>query len=314
MNTQTEMQNLIDYIEENLNKELNIDKLSEKAMLSKFYFQRLFYKLVGVTVMEYVKLRRVAKAAKKIKQGQRITDIAFDYGYNSLETFIRAFKSVYEMTPTEYRKSDIPLAHFYKPDLSLKYHIADLEVPLVSSGVVLEISIREITEDIKIAGVMKECSMGPASQDNPALAWDKFFEIKKNINNRSETGVECGISLPSKNKGKYNYIAAAQVDEFNTSHNDLSQYTIPAGLYAVCTFSAESFHSLTNDALDKAFAYFLQTWLPNSDYQMIGNFAAELYDYRCLKDHPVPKQIQTAPEEIIKNPPEMELIALVKKK
>ena len=313
MNSHIDMQNIIEYIEKHLHTELNIDKLSEKAMLSKFYFQRLFYKLVGVTVMEYVKLRRVAKAAENIKNGEKITDVAFNYGFNSLETFIRAFKSIYEMTPTQYRKSNIPLAHFYKPDLSLKYRIADIAVPLIAAGIVLEMSIKEITEEIKIAGVIQECSMAPAGQDNPAVAWDRFFTIKKNISN-IRPGVQFGISFPSKNKGKFNYLAAAQVEEFTESHHNLYQYTIPAGLYAVCTFSAENFHNLTNDALDKAFNYFLQTWLPNSDYQMISNFAAEYYDYRCLKDHPIPQQVLTAPNEIIKNPPEMDIIALVKKK
>lgn len=314
MNHHKDMQYIIDYIENHLDEELCIDKLSEMAMLSKFYFQRLFYKLVGVTVMEYVKLRRVAKAAENIKNGEKITDIAFSYGFNSLETFIRSFKSVYEMTPTQYRKSNIPLAHFYKPDLSLKYRIADMGVPLVASGIVLEISTKEVKEDIKLAGIIQECSMAAASQDNPGVAWNKYFDIKNDISNKSETSVECGISLPSEAKGKFNYLAAAEVDEFDSSKNDLHQYVVPSGLYAICTFSAEDFHNLTTDALDKAFAYFLQTWLPNSNYQMISNFAVEYYDYRSLKDHPLPQQVQIAPDEIIKNPPEMDIMVLVKSK
>lgn len=309
-----EMQNVIDYIDNHLEEEMCIDTLSEMAMLSKFYFQRLFYKLVGVTVMEYVRLRRVAKAAEDIKSGDKITDIAFRYGFNSLETFTRSFKSIYDMTPTQFKKSDIPLAHFYKPDISLKYKVVDIGVPLVASGVVIEFSTRELKENIKLMGILQECEIGVAGQDNPGVAWNKYVEVKANIPNQSETCAECGISFPSETKGKFNYLASVQVDKFDDDNNELYQYEIPAGLYAVCTFSAENFYELTNAALDKAMAYLFQTWLPNSDYDMISNFAIEYYDYRCLKDHPLPQQVQTAPADMIKNPPEMDIMVLVKRK
>lgn len=308
------MQQIVDYIENHLDEDFSIDKLSEMAMLSKFYFQRLFYKLVGVTVMEYVKLRRVAKASEDIKGGEKITDIAFRYGFNSLETFIRSFKSTYQLTPTQYKKSNIPLAHFYKPDLSLKYRVVDMGIPLIASGIILEINTKEVSEEIKLAGVLQECTMEPAGQDNPGVAWDKFHSIKKSIPNKSESCVDCGISLPSEVKGKFNYLAAAQVDSFDSKENELYNYVVTEGLYVVCTFSAENFHNLTNSALDKAFAYFFHTWLPNSEYEMISNFALEYYDYRCLKDHPLPDQVQVAPDDIIKNPPEMDIMVLVKKK
>ncbi|MCT4686270.1 helix-turn-helix transcriptional regulator [Vallitalea sp.] len=89
-----EMKGVIDYIEVHLDEDMCVDMLAEMGMLSKFYFQRLFYKLVGVTVMEYVRLRRVARASEDIKDGRKITDIAFENGFNSSETFTRAFKSV----------------------------------------------------------------------------------------------------------------------------------------------------------------------------------------------------------------------------
>ncbi|GMQ58029.1 helix-turn-helix domain-containing protein [Vallitalea sediminicola] len=309
-----EMQGVIDYIEEHLDEDMCIDMLAEMGMLSKFYFQRLFYKLVGVTVMEYVRLRRVARASEDINNGGKITDIAFGNGFNSLETFTRAFKSVYSMTPSEYKKKEIPLAHFYKPDISLKYRAVDIGVPLIASGVVIEFGVKEIEKDIKVMGIMEECEIGVAGPDNPGVAWNKYVEMKNKINNQSIMNVEYGISFPSDKQGKFNYLASVQVDEFDNTNDKLYKYVVPKGLYVVCTFSAENFFELTNAALDKAMAYLLQTWLPNSDYDMIGDFAVEYYDYRCLKDHPIPQQVQSAPIDIIKNPPEMDIMVLVKRK
>ncbi|WP_105615291.1 AraC family transcriptional regulator [Vallitalea okinawensis] len=314
MNHYDDMQKIIDYIEEHLDEELCIDRLSEMAVLSKFYFQRLFYKLVGVTVMEYVRLRRVARASDEIKECNNITDVAFNYGFNNVETFIRSFKAIYKMTPTEYKKSNIPLAHFYKTDLSLKYRYADIGVPLITSGIVLEINTKEITDDIKLVGTLKECSMEPAGQDNPSIAWSDYNAIRDSISKDCTPHVEYGISLPSEITGKFNYLAAKQVQEFCDEHRQYDQFTIPSGFFAVCTFSGEDFYQLTNAALDKAFAYFLQTWLPNSDYEMTGYYAAEVYDCRSLKDHPLPEQVQRAPKDMIMNPPEMDIIVSVKRK
>ncbi len=314
MNYYTNMQNVLDYIEGHIDDELSIDQLAEMAALSKFYFQRLFLKLVGVNVMQYVRLRRVARASEEIRDGRKITDIAFSYGFNNLETFSRTFKSVYNLTPTEYQKSDIMLAHFYKPDLSIKYHLVDMGVPFIAAGIMLEINLRQLKEDIKLAGILQKCTWEPAGQDNPGMAWTKLFTVTEAIKNQSSPNVHCGISFPSEDGEGFNYLAALKVDNYQDISNDFYRYTVPSGLYAVCTFSAESFFELTNEALDKAFSYFLHTWLPNSHYEMTDTFAVEYYDYRSLKDHPSKEQVLTAPENIVENPPEMEIMVLVKEK
>lgn len=314
MNCYDNMQKVIDYIEEHIDEELSIDMLAEMAMLSKFYFQRLFFKLVGINAMKYVRLRRVARASEDIKTGEKITDIAFKYGFKSLETFIRAFKSIYNLTPTEYQKSDILLAHFYKPDLSIKYHLVDMGVPFIASGIMLEMNVKHIERDMNLVGVLEKCIWEPAGQDNPGMAWTKLFSLKESIKKQSSPSVNCGISFPSEDGDGFNYLAAVQVDEFDDINSESFKYTVPSGLYIVCTFSAESFFDLTNEALDKAFSYLLHTWLPNSCYEMTSTFALEYYDCRSLKDHPLKTEVMTASEDIIENPPEMDIMVLVRKK
>ncbi len=198
-----ELDQLLDYIEIHLGDDLNIDQLSKMAMLSKFYFQRLFYKLIGVNVMQYVRLRRLARAASDIQQGDKITDVAFCYGFNSHESFTRAFKAVYDITPSEYRKHNVPLSHFYKPDLMLKYRIADFGVPIVASGIILEMRSRKLTSPMHLAGVMKTCAMVPAGQDNPGIAWGELHKIKNTIKHRSIPPVECGLSLCGETEGTF---------------------------------------------------------------------------------------------------------------
>lgn len=90
--------------------------------------------------MEYAKLRRLAQASDNLtKNKRRIIDVALDYGFQSHETFTRAFKEAYGMTPEDYRSHPCQLSHFLKPDLSMNYQLVDENVPLVADGIVLEI-------------------------------------------------------------------------------------------------------------------------------------------------------------------------------
>ena len=286
MDTIDIMDKLLTTIEDHLEADLNIDKLAKEAMLSKFYFQRLFYKLVGVNVMQYVRLRRLARAADDLKEGDKVTDVAFRYGFNSHEVFTRAFKAVYDITPSAYSHAPIPLAHFYRPDLKLKYRMADFGVPIVASGIVLEMHLEQMAEPMHLAGVIKTCRMVPAGQDNPGMAWDAFHAKKETISGKSTPSVECGISMGGEEEGTFRYLAAAKVEAITEAHKGLDTFTIPAGDYVVCTFSAEDFFQMTNSALDAAIGYLMQTWLPNSDYTMNAQYMVERYDDRCIHDNP----------------------------
>lgn len=113
-----EIQVTLDYIEENYDKEIDIDKLAAIAHLSKYYYQRLFFRLTKKTVNDYVKLRRLEKAANQLKNTEkRILDIAIACGFSGHSAFTRAFKEVYKITPDDYRNQKIHLDHFIKPDL-----------------------------------------------------------------------------------------------------------------------------------------------------------------------------------------------------
>ncbi|MDL2234229.1 helix-turn-helix transcriptional regulator [Ruminococcaceae bacterium OttesenSCG-928-L11] len=93
-------------IERNLQEHITIDQLAETAFLSRYYYQRLFRNIVGLPVMEYIKHRRLEFAAQELRHGSRsILDIALLCGYGAHESFSRAFRSVYGVSPSTYRKN-----------------------------------------------------------------------------------------------------------------------------------------------------------------------------------------------------------------
>ena len=94
-----------------------------------------------------MKLRRLAKVIENLgNTGQRILDVALDYGFTSHANFTRAFKETYGITPEEYRR-DLPMLNtFDKPEVSMNYVLVDEGVPQVVGNIVLEIQRKTLAE------------------------------------------------------------------------------------------------------------------------------------------------------------------------
>lgn len=106
METAKNIQNAIDYIENNLCEQLSIDDIANKACMSTSNFRRLFLALCGITVGEYIRLRKLTLAGKEIvTTDNKIVDIAFKYGYESHESFSRAFLRFHNTSPLIARHS-----------------------------------------------------------------------------------------------------------------------------------------------------------------------------------------------------------------
>ncbi|PZQ76896.1 MAG: AraC family transcriptional regulator, partial [Flavobacterium johnsoniae] len=91
-------------IEANLFSQLTIEQLAEQNNLSVSSFKREFAKLYNDSPANYIKNKRLEKAAQLLRvSDQRITDIAFDCGFNDLANFTKSFSDKYNVTPTNYR-------------------------------------------------------------------------------------------------------------------------------------------------------------------------------------------------------------------
>ena len=93
------------YIEKNLDDKISLEELAQQAHLSKYHYHRLFHKIVGESVTRYINKRRMEKASEELaRTDQPIIDIALKYQYASQESFSRAFRRLYGLTPGKYRK------------------------------------------------------------------------------------------------------------------------------------------------------------------------------------------------------------------
>ena len=99
------IQRAIDYIEENLCDDISIEDVAKEAYSSTFHFQRVFSILCGFTVSDYIRNRRLANAALDLlDENTKVIDVAFKYGYDTPESFTRAFKNFHNVNPLDVKK------------------------------------------------------------------------------------------------------------------------------------------------------------------------------------------------------------------
>ena len=119
---------VIEYIENNLDKEIELKTISKITGINEFIFQRIFVFLTNMTLTDYIKKRRLSKAFEEIKNtNHKIIDIAIKYQYNSAPSFNRAFKNTFGITPTECRNSSksyqlIPAIYFESKEDNKNYN------------------------------------------------------------------------------------------------------------------------------------------------------------------------------------------------
>lgn len=96
-----------DYINQHLNDDLSVEKLSQVAHFSKFHFHRQFSEYTGISAARFILLMRLKRASYQLvfNQQYRIIDIAMDACFENPESFSRAFKNTFGQTPSQFRKN-----------------------------------------------------------------------------------------------------------------------------------------------------------------------------------------------------------------
>ena len=149
----------MEYIEEHLTEDIDFSEISKIACCSEYHFKRMFSFLSGIGLSEYIRRRRLTLAALDLRdESLRIIDIAVKYGYDSDDSFSRAFRAMHGVLPSEVRKSNIQLKAYPRMTFQLsinggcemKYRIVEKgpfkivgfkkRVPIIFNGVNPEIA------------------------------------------------------------------------------------------------------------------------------------------------------------------------------
>ncbi|HWI63754.1 MAG TPA: AraC family transcriptional regulator [Symbiobacteriaceae bacterium] len=141
----------LDLMEKRLEGSLDIQEIAQAAYVSPFHFQRMFHMLTGMTVAEYVRKRKLTVAAQELTSpGSRVVDVALRFGYDSPESFAKAFRRVHGVAPSEARNPGVRLKAFprisfhlsLKGEKDMDYRIVEMEAFSVA-GKLMRLSCRE---------------------------------------------------------------------------------------------------------------------------------------------------------------------------
>lgn len=275
-----QIQQAIDFIEGNLENDLSSDSIAQVAGFSKWHFQMIFSSAVGDSLKEYIRKRRLSAAASALGEtNKKIIAIAMDAGFESQESFSRAFKQMFGKNPGECRKEGIKsVMSLRKPKVTMEY------LDHLYKGINMQPLIKQ-THEMKIVGMgSKFISTLSPDHDNlnviPAL-WGKYVPRSHEIINRL-SWVDVGVCFdPGKEKSHPDecfYIAGTEVKNFEQIPEGMMSMTIPAGKYAVFT------HKGTIQKLPMTMKYIYGSWLPKSGEKLRDAPDLEIYDQRFKAD------------------------------
>lgn len=271
------MMQALEYIEDHLEEHIDIMEVSKVACSSSFHFQRLFHMITGTTVAEYIRNRRLTLAAQELVSGQlKVIDVALKFGYETPESFSKAFRKLHGVTPTQARKPGTALRAYPKISfqLSLKgekemnYRIVEKESFTVA-GKALEVDTRDGNNFKMIPPFWKENRQNGTCQKLCGMG----------LNN----GL-LGVCVDMDHeKEKFVYMIGTEVSK-ETGAPGLVKREIPAATWAVFT-SVGPMPGAIQDVWNRIF----QEWFPSTNYEHAGIAELEVYppgdpsaeDYQC---------------------------------
>jgi AraC family transcriptional regulator len=247
---------VINYIEANLDLDLDTNKLCQLAYLSKYHFHRQCSAFFGMPIMSIVKLLRLKRAAYQLAyRDEMIVNIALANGYESHEAFSRAFKKKFNKSPSDFRRTPdwTPWHSQYEPILKLRTKIMSDNVNF----------------DTKVIDFPKTLIATMEHTEAPSLLGNT---IKKFIDWRKENYLP-----PSKSKtfnlvyddpnntAPENYrfdICCAIENLVEKNPYGIVNKVIPAGKCAVVR------HIGSDDSISLTVSYLYLEWLNNSNFEV----------------------------------------------
>ncbi|HWA29851.1 MAG TPA: AraC family transcriptional regulator [Rhizomicrobium sp.] len=233
-------------IERNLNRDLSLAEIAKACDVSRFHLAHAFGESTGLSVMEYLRGRRLTEAAYALASGAAdILGVALDTGYQSHEAFSRAFKAQFGKTPEDVRKSE-SIDGLKRVDA-----IRHLETKAMTLE---EPRIEKLPQQLFV-GLPEFVAYG--NMHTIAGQWQRFMSGPYEEIENKVPGIPVGIATESTDEGVH-YVCAAEVSRFGKIPDGLAKVTLAPQTYLVF---AHNDHITT---LRKTYEAIWNEWLPSS--------------------------------------------------
>lgn len=257
MNILNELNEACNYIENNIENEIDIKEIARITNQSTDSINRFFVSMLGITIKEYIRKRRLSLAVYDLQNSdEKITDIAFKYGFNSYDSFCKAFLNQHNVTPTQAKNPScevniFPPATFeinVKGAQKIKFKICDLE-------------------EFEVYGISKNfnCQSSDRFKQEKEM-WSIDYEYYPEKICQGYDGIWYGIF----ENGKYSIARKKEDVEFN----GLEKIKIKSGKYAVFTTDKGGY---AGDELSKMHDLIFNSWLKDTQYNIKREYIIEVF-------------------------------------
>ncbi len=240
----------VSYIENHLDDEINYKEVAKMTQFSDHHFKRMFSFITGITLADYVRRRRLTLAGFDLKESNmRVIDVAIKYGYNSPDSFSRAFQALHGVNPSTVKNLDVPLKAYPR----MTFHIS------IKGDVEMNYKFVE-KEAFTVVG-KKETVASSGEEFNPKM-WEHIEEIEEAVkpyDNTSFSGI-LNISVTKENGDIDYYIATATT---KPCPKELEMLEIPSQTWVVFQATGEM-----PDALLTTWERVYTEWFPTSGYEL----------------------------------------------
>ena len=254
MNMPERLNTTIEYIEEHLLEDLHMPTIAKVAGTSEGELQKTFYALTGISIVEYIRRRRLTLAGFELQKGEKtVLEIALEYGYTSPDSFTRAFRLMHGTPPSAVKKGGCLLRSYGK----ITFVLTIRGVNAMNYKILKK-------EEMRIIGFKKWFSTENDSQltEIPKM-WDSVTdEMKNRITALSNNEGVVGLCADMYDGG-FDYWIGCMSDQ--ACPEDLEEITIPAAMWAVFEVIGPM-HPLPN-AMQDIWKRIYSEWLPNSAYE-----------------------------------------------
>ena len=250
----------VDYIESHISDEITADDVANSVCISTFYFQKGFSMLCGYTIMEYIRNRRLALAGVALADSEaKVIDVAMQYGYDSPDSFTKAFTRFHGITPSQVRKDKTMIKSFAPLKLTIS----------LKGGYLMDYRITK-KDSFTVIGSAKEFSYEHAKQEIPAF-WQEHYATGKGQHVCGMFGINIDEQMGHE---KFEYLIADIYNPVTDIPEGFVTKTIPAFTWAVFPCKGAMPNSL-QDVNTKIFS----EWLPAlKEYEFAAGYCIEMYD------------------------------------
>lgn len=261
----TGIQKAINYIENNITEELDYEAIAKESFSSSFHFQRVFSILCGYTLGEYIRNRRLSLAGTELARGrEKVIDIAYKYGYDTPESFAKAFLKFHGITPSQARSSGANLKSFSR--LSIKISL--------EGGSIMNYRIED-KPAMLLTGYKRRFTGSP----NDKKSQDHYFACENRVLQYILEGMsrQCNDTyqvMTNFTPDGYDFYFAYQLpkwalDDFDEELGEMAKnyehLQIPGGLYMICQTERCMYPVDLQDELRRRA---VTEWLPTSGYEL----------------------------------------------